>query len=74
MKHDSEYVRIRLRALAVIAGSQRALAKQIGVSPTFLNDIILGKREPAGKVVSFLGLQRRVTYEPIRRVGGKAHG
>lgn len=67
MRHDAEYVRIRLRALASIKGSQRALAREIGVSATFLNDILLGKREPAGKVVSYLGLSRRVTYEPSSR-------
>ena len=66
MRHDAEYVRIRLRAMAVIEGSQRALARKIGVSASFLNDILLGKREPAGKVVEFLGLRRRVTYEPHR--------
>ena len=61
------YVRARLRALAVTEGSQRALASKIGCSPTFLNYILLCKREPAGKVVKFLGLRRSVTYEPINR-------
>lgn len=44
-------------------GGQRALARKIGVSPTFLNDILREKREPAGKVVSFLGLERVVSYK-----------
>lgn len=61
---DVEGVRIRLRALAVVTGSQRALARKIGCSAAFLNDIILGKREPAGKVLAYLRLKRRVSYEP----------
>lgn len=64
--HDAGYVRTRLRALAALEGGQRALARKIGCSPTFLNDILLGKREPAGKVIAHLGLRRQVTYVPTR--------
>lgn len=60
--HTAEYVRVRLRAMAVIEGSQRALAKKIGCSATFLNDILLGKREPSGVVLTYIGLKRKVTY------------
>lgn len=58
----SNSVRVLLWQHVRKEGSQRALARKIGVSPTFLNDILLEKREPAGKVVTFLGLQRVVTY------------
>lgn len=55
-------VRRSLAAQAKRYGSQRALAKAIGVSATFLNDIICGHREPSGKPITFLGLERKVTY------------
>lgn len=63
MARDASYVRARLRAETVIAGSQRALAKKIGCSATFLNDILLGKREPVGKPLEYLRLRRRLIYE-----------
>ena len=55
-------VRAALRQEARAAGSQKALAKRIGVSPTFLCDILNGRREPSGKPVAFLGLTREVRY------------
>lgn len=61
----ADKVRQQLTAHALIDGSQSALAKKIGCSRAFLNDIILGKREPSGKVLTYLGLQRRVSYERL---------
>lgn len=55
-------VRAALRREARAAGSQKALAKRIGVSPPFLCDILNGRREPSGKPVAFLGLTREVRY------------
>lgn len=62
--HDAEYVRVRLRAEAVAAGGQRALARKIGISVQFLNSVILGHDEPAGKLLEHLRLRRRMIYEP----------
>jgi hypothetical protein len=59
-------VRAMLREEAKYEGSQRALAKLIGCSATFLSDILCGKREPAGKVIAWLGLERHVTYRRKR--------
>lgn len=42
--------------------TQAALARAIGVSLPFVNDILNAKREPAGKVLEFLGVERVVTY------------
>lgn len=42
--------------------SQRDMAKQIGVSVPFLNTLLTGKREPQGKILDFLGLERVVGY------------
>lgn len=55
-------VRQRLLRAVEVEGSQRALAKKLGVSAAFLNDILLGKREPSGKPLTFLGLRRDVRY------------
>lgn len=60
---DTDEVHKMLRRAADRAGSQVALAREIGVSAAFLNDILLGKREPSGKPVQWLGLTRRVLYE-----------
>lgn len=42
--------------------TQAELAAAIGVSLPFLNDTLLGKREPSGKVLEFLKLERVVRY------------
>ena len=54
---------IRLDRMIQQAGGQRALARRLGLSPSYLNDVMRGKREPAGKLLSALGLQRVVRYE-----------
>ena len=63
----SEQVRKRLWGLIRPAPgpyrrTQLGLAQEIGVSLPFLNDILHGKREPSGKVLEYLGLERVVTY------------
>lgn len=42
--------------------TQKEVAAEIGVSLPFLNDILHGNREPSGKPLKFLGLERVVTY------------
>lgn len=37
--------------------SQRALAREIGISPMFLTDILKGRRGPGPKVLAYLGLE-----------------
>lgn len=59
---NAEQVRTRLLAAAQRYGSQKALAEAIGVSAPFICDIINGRREPSGKPVIFLGLERKVIY------------
>jgi transcriptional regulator with XRE-family HTH domain len=51
--------------------TQKALAKKIGVSASFLNDILLEKREPQGKVLEFLKLDRVVVYRRAHPTTGK---
>lgn len=53
---------LRARIEAQADATQKALATKIGVSTSFLCDILNGNREPQGKVLDFLGLDRVVTY------------
>lgn len=62
MSHTADGVRIRLQAEASKLGSQRALAKKIGCSSAFLNEVINGTREPAGPILDYLGMVRQVRY------------
>jgi DNA-binding transcriptional regulator YdaS (Cro superfamily) len=42
------------------AGSRSALAKEIGVSPAYIGDVLLGKRDPGPAILNVLGLRRQV--------------
>ena len=55
----------RLSRMIEHAGGQRALARSLGVSPSYLHDVIRGRREPAGKLLAALGLKRTVRYEAL---------
>jgi hypothetical protein len=60
----SDQVRKRLAAMARKT-SQRRLSKEIGCSVQFLNAILRGHKEPSGKPVAFLGLERAVIYRKV---------
>ena len=62
---DATEVRALLRSAALQLGSQQALAQKAGVSPTFISDILLDRREPTGAVCALLGLERKVVYVEI---------
>lgn len=55
-------VRTLLRGACRRAGSQDAWARQTGLSPQHVSDVLLGRREPAGQVLRALGLSRRVRF------------
>jgi hypothetical protein len=59
-------VRDELREEAAYEGSQAALASLIGISKSHLGDILLGQREPAGKVLAYLGLERILIYRRLK--------
>ena len=59
----------KLRQWAKQRGSQRALARELGVSEAYLSDIINGRRDPGRKILKALGLERVVDYRPARRRG-----
>ena len=47
--------------------TQKAMAKEIGCSVQFLNDVLRGRREPSGKVLQYLSLERVVSYKIVPR-------
>lgn len=46
-------------------GSQYRAAESLGVSSQYFNDILTGKREPGGKLLTAMGLERVVTYRSV---------
>lgn len=48
-------------------GSQKALAKRLGVSEQYLTDVLKRRREPGEKILKPLGFKRVVTYERIEQ-------
>lgn len=49
-----------------IRGSQAEWAKANGLSAAYVNDILNGRRSPGPKLLSILGLEKTVTYSPIK--------
>lgn len=72
MEYTAKQVRDRLwlglSSRRVGAHNQLTLAKAIGISAQYLNDILHGKREPCEKCLKYLGLEKVVVYRiPTRR-------
>ena len=49
-------------------GTQRAVAKYLGVSEIYLSDVLRGKRNPGESILSKLGLQPEIIYVPQKEV------
>ena len=69
---NAEEVIAELQAGVLRHGSQKELAARIGVSRSYLCDVLAGKREPTGPILEHLGLERRVGYEPKPRAAKRA--
>ena len=52
-----------LRKAIADAGGQSAWAKQVGLTPSYVNDVLLGRRDPGPAVLAALGLRRVISYE-----------
>jgi plasmid maintenance system antidote protein VapI len=61
MPHDA------LRRLVKELGSQKAAAKKLGFTPSFINDVLQGRREMTEALASKLGFKRVVTFMPKGR-------
>jgi len=63
---DRENVLALLRQKCDEAGGQKAWAAVHGVSQVYVSDVLAGRREPAGKIIAALGLERVVTFRKQR--------
>ena len=45
--------------------AQRELAEELGISPAYLSDIYLGKRDPGESVLEKLGLEKQTVYVKV---------
>jgi DNA-binding transcriptional regulator YdaS (Cro superfamily) len=48
---------------------QKVVAAQLGVSRTYLNDVLQGRRKPGKKILDALGLERVTAYQSRRKNG-----
>lgn len=56
-------IRTRLKSLAGIEGSQVALAGKMKVAPSYLSDVINGRRDAGPAILEYLGLTRVTTIK-----------
>jgi plasmid maintenance system antidote protein VapI len=60
----------RLRELIEELGSQKAAARKLGFTPSFINDVLHGRREMTEALAAKLGFKRVVTFVPRERKKG----
>ena len=53
-----------LRTLVRELGSQKAAAKRLGFTASFINDVLQGRREMTEALAAKLGFKRVVSYAP----------
>ena len=57
-----------IETIKAMPGNLTAKAKQLGISPGYLSDLLKGHRQPGNKVLKALGL--RIVYLPEDRPQG----
>ena len=62
---DTHQIRHEIERAAVMAGTQKELARKWRISPQYLSDVLAGRRKPGPKILRRLGL--RVDYAPIEQ-------
>jgi hypothetical protein len=60
----SDDVRKELKAMC--AGNQAYWARNHGISPQHVSDVLAGRREPGKKLASAMGLRRVVSYVRVK--------
>lgn len=60
-------VQRKLRRACSYAGSQKRVAEIAGVSPQYISDVLNGKREPGQAILTYLGLERVISYREVER-------
>lgn len=59
-----------LRGAVARAGSQAAFAAKIGISATYLSDVLNARRDPGETILAALGLARVTRYRRIKKGRG----
>jgi len=62
---DKSNLLAELYCIIADAGNQANAAKKLSISPSYLCDVLSGKREPGKKLLLALKFKRVITYEPI---------
>ena len=57
---DQNEITTRLRAIVTETGSQREAAIKLGISPSYLGELLRGTRSPGPLVLRALGLKREI--------------
>lgn len=55
-------VRAKIAAECERLGSQKAYAEACGVSPSYVHDVIKGRREPTEPILTPLGIERQIIF------------
>ena len=61
---NTDQVRELLKAACQKPMTQRAVAKHLGVFPSYICDVLKGNRLPGPKILRYLGLERSFDYQP----------
>lgn len=59
---DKQTLINQLQRMVGEAGTQKALAEKLGVSPMYLHDVLHDRREPGKAILDALNLERVVSY------------
>lgn len=62
-KITEEELKEKILKIVSDCGSQKEAAKKMGVSLSYLNDYLSGRREAGGKILSALEVKRVLYYE-----------
>jgi transcriptional regulator with XRE-family HTH domain len=54
------------KRLKAADGHQTKVAQDLGVSKTYLNDVVNGRRDPGTKLLNALGFTKEVSYRRIK--------
>lgn len=60
--YNTDLVLDDLRGQVRMAGSQKALAAKLGVSPAYLNDILARRREISAEFAKRIGYERQIHF------------
>lgn len=64
--HRDDVVKL-LERLCQKLGSQKALAEKLGVSPSYISDVLSGRRDISESLARKLGLKVVIGYTPIKQ-------